>query len=596
MADGSPASSMAGGALSSALDSNEVRAKQRNITRLSSPDLSLVNQGFPTVETSPKPSCTQSNVYPHRTKPIHTPNSKPSITNSFVPVDTYQFGLKTSDFSGSPSANTTVVGGLPSPNPAPTSPSKASPSYSRRLQEVFQIEGERLQREEKIASMVQTFEAELRKSGLSIDLSHLAKQLNLLQEGHDLPKSPSRYMEGDVIVVEDPPEPPRFMTESNNTQRTGKANWASLFKAQAPSKTLKLQHFPEMQQGKEAVVDLDESDIDSGSWNHCLIGYFLDGKMPYNLLCATARAVWKENAPISIKQIGSCFFFVFKDEETKMKVLEEGPYFFSRRYLVLTDWRRMLVPTTAHPTSIPAWVKLHKLPLECWTEAAFSRIASSIGRPIHVDHATATKRRMDYARVCVEISAGDELPSEVVVRSNGESVIIKVEYQWLPTKCAECKVFGHKCSSKPVDTPTELDLGSKITEAEISNKDPIVQCKVLEALAKGGSSALDVATKVIPSSSKVGKTQTSGEDVTIVVALKEDSSKLEGTIILGEGGLVPDPKPPSQMEGSSPPLSPSNSREMELDLKHGKDFKLVTNKKKNKGRSNQKAPTHSKGR
>lgn len=74
-----------------------------------------------------------------------------------------------------------------------------------------------------------------------------------------------------------------------------------------------------MQQGKEAVVDLDESDIGSNSWNHCLIGYFLDGRMPYNLLCATARAVWKENAPISIKQIGSCFFFVFKDEETKMK-------------------------------------------------------------------------------------------------------------------------------------------------------------------------------------------------------------------------------------------------------------------------------------
>lgn len=81
---------------------------------------------------------------------------------------------------------------------------------------------------------------------------------------------------------------------------------------------MKLHHFPEMQQGKEPIIEIDDTDVDTNSWNHCLIGYFLDEKMPYNLLCATARAIWKDNAPTSIKQLGACFFFKFRDEAAKL--------------------------------------------------------------------------------------------------------------------------------------------------------------------------------------------------------------------------------------------------------------------------------------
>ena len=102
--------------------------------------------------------------------------------------------------------------------------------------------------------------------------------------------------------------------------------------------------------------------------------------MAFPLLSSTARKIWKDHGRIKIKQVGSCFFFEFQDEETKMKVLECGPYFFSRRFL-LKDWHRTLVPTTEHPPTIPAWVKIHKLPLECWTEEGLSRITSSIGNP-----------------------------------------------------------------------------------------------------------------------------------------------------------------------------------------------------------------------
>lgn len=148
-----------------------------------------------------------------------------------------------------------------------------------------------------------------------------------------------------------------------------------------------LEHFTELQQGKKAAIEIDESDLDDRNWKHCLIGHFLDGPMPFPLLKATAR-------------VGSCFFFEFQDEATKLRVLEGGPYFFSCRYLVLKDWNRMMIPSIDHPSSIPAWIKIHKLPFEFWTAESFSKIASTIGKPLHVDKATEKRQRLDFARVC----------------------------------------------------------------------------------------------------------------------------------------------------------------------------------------------------
>lgn len=204
------------------------------------------------------------------------------------------------------------------------------------------------------------------------------------------------------------------------------------------------------------MVELDETDIDEGSWNHCLIGHFLDGKMELPLLKATARTVWKDDL-LSVKEIGSRFLFEFKDEAAKLKALEDGPHFFSRRFLVLQNWKRMLLPTKDQPSKIPAWIKILKLPLEFWTAECFSKIASTIGKPLHVDQATAKKLRLDYARICVEIDAGTELPDDVEITINGEAVIVALQYQWLPPICTDCKVFGH-----PTGSCTK-QLGTKVS-------------------------------------------------------------------------------------------------------------------------------------
>lgn len=50
---------------------------------------------------------------------------------------------------------------------------------------------------------------------------------------------------------------------------------------------------------------------------------------------------------------------------------------------------------------------------------------------------------------CVEIDAADELPDDIHVIVEGESVTVQVEYQMMPPVCTHCKVFGHTTSRCP---------------------------------------------------------------------------------------------------------------------------------------------------
>lgn len=213
---------------------------------------------------------------------------------------------------------------IPNSKFGPNSPTRAGSSPSRKLQEVFQEAGARLDSANRLTSLVSNLEEEMQKSGVNVSFTKFANHLIQLQEiGSESLEKPE--VEGYYVDV---PSEPKLSQPIPNAQPK---NWSSLFKAQAPSKTMKLVHYPDIHKGKEAHVEFDESQLDDGVGKHCLIGHFLDGKMPLPLLSATARAVWKDHGKFTVKQLGSCFLFEFEDEVSKLGVLEGGPYFFSRR-------------------------------------------------------------------------------------------------------------------------------------------------------------------------------------------------------------------------------------------------------------------------
>lgn len=179
----------------------------------------------------------------------------------------------------------------------PHSPSKSSPNSARKPQEEFQLEGDSLDSKERISSLVLSIEAKMQKSGIRVDCTELRTQLEGLRDGALCTPS-SSSSEGDQLKVsfQYPPNPnPKISPDKepqnkaapltqqavpNPTQQS--RDWASLFHTQSPSKVMKLCHYPELEQGDDAVVEIEETDLNDKAWGCCLIGYFLDGKMAFS--------------------------------------------------------------------------------------------------------------------------------------------------------------------------------------------------------------------------------------------------------------------------------------------------------------------------
>lgn len=73
-----------------------------------------------------------------------------------------------------------------------------------------------------------------------------------------------------------------------------------------------------------------------------------------------------------------------------------------------------------------------------------SHVASTVGKPLYMDKSTATRLRVQYAKVCLEVDLGDKLPKEIMVdiESIGE-ITMCVEYPWRPVVCPSYPRFGH---------------------------------------------------------------------------------------------------------------------------------------------------------
>ena len=68
-----------------------------------------------------------------------------------------------------------------------------------------------------------------------------------------------------------------------------------------------------------------------------------------------------------------------------------------------------------HLTSIPIWVKFYNIPLEYWTNTSLGYIASSVGKPLHLDSFTENHTRLSFARICIEIDMNCEFPKSILL-------------------------------------------------------------------------------------------------------------------------------------------------------------------------------------
>ncbi|KAF9678102.1 hypothetical protein SADUNF_Sadunf07G0000100 [Salix dunnii] len=102
-----------------------------------------------------------------------------------------------------------------------------------------------------------------------------------------------------------------------------------------------------------------------------------------------------------------------------------------------------------------------------------------VGRPLSCDEATFCCSRLDYARVCVEVDAAKPYIHNFEINTpfSDQPLHIEVEYEWKPSRCAKCQLFGHACKPQgekeaEVAETTAPSIKTKITDLAISTMGP----------------------------------------------------------------------------------------------------------------------------
>ena len=101
------------------------------------------------------------------------------------------------------------------------------------------------------------------------------------------------------------------------------------------------------------------------------------------------------------------FLFTFVLVDHVADILDRAPW-----HMAIRHWTPNMQFSKDDLSRIPVWIKLYHVPLEYWTNKGLGYVASALGVPLHVDVTTLMRKRLTYARVCVEIDASKLLVKE----------------------------------------------------------------------------------------------------------------------------------------------------------------------------------------
>jgi hypothetical protein len=189
-----------------------------------------------------------------------------------------------------------------------------------------------------------------------------------------------------------------------------------------------------------------------------MVGFFPGFKMPYHIVNTIASRVWRKCGLEDVMTTANGYMlFRFKSEEEMQAVLEKGPWMFGGKTIILQQWHPRFCFDKSKISTLPVWIRIHGLPFPLWSKQGLSLAASMVGRPLSCDEQTYNCTRLEYARVCVEIDASLPFMHHYEIDSplSSDPIPIAVEYEWKPSRCDRCKIFGHSCSTEPAPLPKE---------------------------------------------------------------------------------------------------------------------------------------------
>ncbi|KAH0685684.1 hypothetical protein KY290_017201 [Solanum tuberosum] len=240
--------------------------------------------------------------------------------------------------------------------------------------------------------------------------------------------------------------------------------WANLFSTnRLAARGMNLNYIAPIIVEGEKVVEIMPEDVaeDDMKWAPSVVVYVV-GVTPS--IGAMERFII-EHGPFSIKPVvlyhSDGYFVVrFANEEERNKMLCAGPHYLLKRPVIMKPWLPEFNFKEETLTTIPLWIKLPNLPLNCWNSVVLSKIGSSLEKPLYADECTTQASRISFARILIEMDVTRPLPKMIKIRDpKGKVLEQQVWYEWKPLFCQKCLQVGHSCVDKPKVIPAKRGRG-----------------------------------------------------------------------------------------------------------------------------------------
>ncbi|XP_074265837.1 uncharacterized protein LOC141588288 [Silene latifolia] len=167
----------------------------------------------------------------------------------------------------------------------------------------------------------------------------------------------------------------------------------------------------------EELLQIQPEDVadEIDYWKQAVICFILGANPPWEIVEGFIRRIWTKFNIDKISFMPNGIFLVrFKTMEMKEKVLASGHYLFDNKPMIVKAWEKDLEMKKDDVKSVPAWIKIHKLPIKFWGKS-LSKITNIVGKYVKCDVATEER-----------------------------AVRVDIEYEWRPVKCTICQGMGHE--------------------------------------------------------------------------------------------------------------------------------------------------------
>ncbi|XP_060210241.1 uncharacterized protein LOC132637115 [Lycium barbarum] len=250
-----------------------------------------------------------------------------------------------------------------------------------------------------------------------------------------------QYADGNPIPV---------TTQKEELAKT-QASWATLVAGNKyASKGMTLTFIAPVIENGEKIVELQRAEVAKGTekWNKAVILYVVGEDPSIGAIERFIASEWNFVSKPTIYYHNEGYFVIkLNTLEERNEVLYSGPYTLRRKPVIIKAWTPEFNFHEEVLKTIPVWVKLPNIPLNCWENETLSRIGSSLGIPIYADDCTSKVDHISYARILVEMDITQPLLDKVKLKDPERKLFEQIiAYEWKPMYCGVCLMLGHDCN------------------------------------------------------------------------------------------------------------------------------------------------------